>query len=84
MLQTKRDQDRDRPFDFTRITICFLSQCSHISQKGMPKAGKYNLQEKATLYFCVKDSLLAAVSIIYQHSSIHCLKDSTASFSLYK
>ncbi|MFS8019299.1 hypothetical protein Hanom_Chr15g01402211 [Helianthus anomalus] len=32
---------------------------------------------KATLYFCVKDSLLAAVSIIYQHSSIQCLKDST-------
>ncbi|KAF5796849.1 hypothetical protein HanXRQr2_Chr08g0356701 [Helianthus annuus] len=50
----------------------------------MPKAGKYNLQEKATLYFCVKDSLLAAVSIIYQHSSIHCLKDNTACFSLYK
>uniref|UniRef100_A0A1Y3BXJ4 Uncharacterized protein n=1 Tax=Helianthus annuus TaxID=4232 RepID=A0A1Y3BXJ4_HELAN len=30
----------------------------------MPKAGKYNLQEKATLYFCVKDSLLAATALL--------------------
>ncbi|KAJ0512777.1 hypothetical protein HanHA300_Chr10g0349941 [Helianthus annuus] len=35
ILLSHTDQHRDRPFDFTRITICFLSQCSHISQNNI-------------------------------------------------
>ncbi|KAJ0904543.1 hypothetical protein HanPSC8_Chr07g0283461 [Helianthus annuus] len=35
VLLSHTDQLRDRPFDFTRITICFLSQCSHISQNNI-------------------------------------------------